>query len=921
MLFRPEALDLALAVAGAEQRVNRDDYERPPGGGPDGVTIPTMRRLSTVLKPLEQVIDRIARARDDSDVAYFYALLNAGELLVKLAIAGLLSCIEDDRERHRYRLEFEVVHADGLGGWSSVLDDALTGPASQVLASHARGMQRELTQTLRARGTEWQPQAIGLLYDASIAVDASTAPLPAKVAGRRWFSDFTTLRNRTRGHGATTPAACSGACGPLHDSIKLIVDNLTIFRLPWVHLRRNLSGKYRVIDLGNGTKPFDHLKVSRDQSLVDGVYIWSDGPRLVSLIVADDDVRDFYLPNGGFNGKHYELLSYNTDSRTSAGASDYADPPTVLPASETQGGGELEVIGNVFANLPTQATGYVRRETLEDDLKVLLTDDRHPVVTLGGRGGIGKTSLALAVLHDIAQEDRFFSIIWFSARDIELLPNGPKLVRPHVLSPDDMAREYVELTSPAEGAESNFRPLSHFAEALAENSNAPTLFVFDNFETVRSPLELYRWLDTYIRIPNKILITTRNREFKGDYWIEVGGMTEDQFAELVEKTAREVGVHELIDAPYLAELYQESDGHPYIAKVLLGELARSGKQRKIARILASQDRVLEALFERTFTQLAPGGQRVFLTLSSWHSLVPLVALAAAVNRPDNERMDVESAVDELRRASLIEITTTPVADVYLRVPLSAALFGARKLGASPWEATVEADTEILRLFGVVQPSGTRHGLEAQVVRLFENVADRLQKRPDEFERYRPVLEFVSREQPLGWTLLAQLLEEYRPSGAWLEDVADAYRRYLEVVPNDGQIWRALAGVCRGNDDFLGAAHALVRRAQLPDAPYADVSYAANRVNGDLADHLLKLDTDEKHILVQALVDVMSKRKDEANATDLSRLAWLLVTIDQRKEAKQVVQAGLELEPTNPHCRKLAERLKVRSPKAGVATAR
>jgi hypothetical protein len=697
-------------------------------------------------------------------------------------------------------------------------------------------------------------------------------------------------------------------------------DNLTIFRLPWVHLRRNLSGKYRVIDLGNGTEPFDSLKISRDRSLVDGVYIWSDCPRRVSLVAANEDVHDFYLPNGGFTGKYYELLSYNTDSRTAADAADYADPPTVLPPSETQGSGELEVIGNVFANLPPKVTAYVKRETLEDDLKALLVDDRHPVITLGGRGGVGKTSLALAVLHAIAQEDRFFSIAWFSARDIELLPSGPKLVRPHILSPDDMAREYVKLTTPAEASDKSFRPLSYFAETLTEGSNAATLFVFDNFETVRSPLELYRWLDTYIRSPNKILITTRNREFKGDYWIEVGGMTEDEFAELVEKTAREVGVYELIDTSYLAELYQESDGHPYIAKVLLGELARSGKRQKIARILASQDRVLEALFERTFTQLAPGAQRVFLTLSNWRSLVPLVALSAAVNRPGNERMDVEMAVDELHRASMIETTATPALDVYLRVPLSAALFGARKLGASPWQSTVEADTEILRLFGVVQPTGTRGGLEAQVVRLFENVADRLQKRPDEFERYRPVLEFVSREQPLGWTLLAQLLEESKPSVTWLEEVADAYRRYLEVVPNDGQIWGTLAGVCRGNRDFLGAAHALVRRARLPDAPYADVSYAANRMNSDLADNVLRLDTDEKHILVKSLVDVMSRRKDEADATDLSRLAWLLVTIDQRREAKRIVQAGLELEPANPHCRKLAERLKVRSPKLEATTA-
>jgi len=416
-----------------------------------------------------------------------------------------------------------------------------------------------------------------------------------------------------------------------------------------------------------------------------------------------------------------------------------------------------------------------------------------------------------------------------------------------------VAHEYVELTEPSEASAKGFRPLDYFTAALSARDENPTLFVFDNFETVRSPLELYRWLDSYVRPPNKILITTRSRDFKGDYWVEVAGMTEEQFSELVKVTARGLGVQSLIDGAYLAELYREADGHPYIAKVLLGELARAGRREKVARILASQERVLEALFERTFSQLPPAAQRIFLTLSNWRSLVPAVALEAAVNRPENERVDVDGAIQILRRSSLLEIETPVGSDVYLNVPLSAALFGRRKLTTSAWKSAIEADTAVLRLFGPVQMSGARHGFEAQVGRLFQNVADRLQKRPDELERYRPVLEIVSREQPIGWTLLAQLLEEYRPP-QWADDVANAYRRYLEAVPNDPQMWRALAGICRHKGDVLGAAQALVERARLPEAPFADVSYAATSVNAWLHDGSLELDTDQKCILIGSLID-------------------------------------------------------------------
>ena len=65
------------------------------------------------------------------------------------------------------------------------------------------------------------------------------------------------------------------------------------------------------------------------------------------------------------------------------------------------------------------------------------------------------------------------------------------------------------------------------------------LFVFDNFETVVSPAETFAWLDTYIRLPNKVLITTRIRgNFKADFPIHVGGMTDSECETLISTTAQ-----------------------------------------------------------------------------------------------------------------------------------------------------------------------------------------------------------------------------------------------------------------------------------------------------------------------------------------------------------------------------------------------
>ena len=78
-----------------------------------------------MLKPIKAMFDRAENEKSESDVAYFNALMYTGELVMKLAIAGLVAAVQDDRERHRYRLEYRLVRANSLGDWDQVLDDIL----------------------------------------------------------------------------------------------------------------------------------------------------------------------------------------------------------------------------------------------------------------------------------------------------------------------------------------------------------------------------------------------------------------------------------------------------------------------------------------------------------------------------------------------------------------------------------------------------------------------------------------------------------------------------------------------------------------------------------------------------------------------------------------------------------------------------
>jgi NB-ARC domain len=697
--------------------------------------------------PFRRMIERVARAGEDSDTSLFLELMYYGELITKLTTVALVSAILNDKERHRYRYFHRLVRADGIGEWSEVLDATLTGPASQFLQRQARVEQRELTQRCKA-GT-WQHESVRLLNICLTMMDPSREELPSKVDGRRLFSLFAELRNKTRGHGAHTATQHAKFCSPLKSALVLFAENHSLFQRPWVYLHRNLSGKYRVTQLGAQVGQFESLKSDRSVNLPNGVYVYFDRPALLELVFSDAEATDFWVPNGGFTGKRFEVISYISGQTKVEDASNYLAPATELPPSETEGIGTLEVQGNCFGNLPPIPPGYVHRPALEKELTEKLVDERHPMITLAGRGGIGKTSLALAAIHELSSGDRFGAMLWFSARDIDLLQEGPKVVRPHVLSEGDIADEFVRLVAPGDAMVEGFEPIKYLAGALAKSPiGVPLLFAIDNFETVRSPTDLFTWLDTYIRSPNKVLITTRFRDFKGDYPVEVVGMTDEEAQKLITSTAISLGVHKFLTKDYGKEVIRESDGHPYVIKILLGEVAKANRLVALKPVVSSQEEILDALFERTFAGLSPAAKRIFFLLSSWRSTIPELAIHAVLARPSSEHMRVEEAIEELRKSSLIDTATSPDRARFLSVPLVAAEFGKRKLAASPSKSAVEADLELLHHFGPGQKSDLAHGIAPKVARLFRQINAVIKLKPEELEKHLPILEFVAQNYPL-----------------------------------------------------------------------------------------------------------------------------------------------------------------------------
>lgn len=856
---------------------------------------------------IEKLKHKLDVAKEDSDFSYFFSLLVAGEAITKIITLISVSALLVDKDRHQYRILHGLVRASGIGDWSRAIDDLLVGTASQHLIPEYRQFQTELTK--KAAEDDWQNLAINELIKSLDILNINVDATNGKKDLKSWFKLFTELRNKTRGHGALLPDVASRSAPHLAKSLQLILDNLSVLSVPSAYLKRNLSGKYRVTEIGEKLGSFDKYKSGSDHVAEDGIYVLLGDIRKVPLLLSDPDLTDFYIANGSFSNKKYELMSYFTDDKKYGDSSEYLIPVGALPPSESEGLGELQCIGTTFTNVPSLSYDYIQREELEDQLYNLLIDDRRAVITLLGRGGIGKTSLALKVIPRLYESNRFDAIVWFSSRDIDLQAGGAKLVTANVISSKDISSYYSKLVlSDVQIKTKDFNHIEYFQKQLANSEIGPCLFVFDNFETTSNPLEVYKWIDTYIRTPNKILITTRLREFLGDYPVQVHGMTELESESLIKLTANQLQVQSNLSRNLIEDIYKVSAGHPYIIKILLGELSKNNMKGALPKIIAGSDEVLTALFERTYAALNPCTQRVFLTLSSWNSAISRLALESILMGSIGDPLEVEKSVDTLIQYSLVEEFKSDIDGQYfLSLPFTAMSFGEKKLKVSPVKSIVSTDVKLLQKFGPTKLERKDISLEPHIKTFLLSLGN---PRKD-YETHQELLERIGLSYIDSLHLVARWLEE---SGelVLMEEAKRYLYLYLERETSEERkcvAWTQLASICRHLKQPLEEVHALIESSQYSKVDFADLSNVVNKINHMLSTQQLVLENhDIKSEILSKLYSVVSRRKSEGDANDFSRIAWLALHLDKEEDAKSLVDQGLNIDQENKYCQRLKGKL-------------
>jgi hypothetical protein len=103
-------------------------------------------------------------------------------------------------------------------------------------------------------------------------------------------------------------------------------------------------------------------------------------------------------------------------------------------------------------------------------------------------------------------------------------------------------------------------------------------------------------------------------------------------------------------------------------------------------------------------------------------------------------------------------------------------------------------------------------------------------------------------------------------------------------------------------------HARLQVAKLGGQALHELSSSASRLNGLLARREIDLNAEERRLLVRKFRSLMEGRAGEADATDLSRLAWLCMHDQDTPNAEKWARQGLERDPDNEHCQGLLERI-------------
>ncbi len=304
----------------------------------------------------------------------------------------------------------------------------------------------------------------------------------------------------------------------------------------------------------------------------------------------------------------------------------------------------------------------------------------HPIISIDGIGGVGKSTLALEIAHECYEQRLFDSVLWFSAKKEKLTYSQITAIDPDFTNlPTLLERIGLELRIPNYEKFTEENKIDTVIDLLKDNS---ILMILDNLETIIIKQNLIEFL-ARVEGNSKILITSRERIGQLERVIVLNPFTFENSKQFIESESELRSFLLIKDRDQIfEELYRLTRGIPLAIKILLGWIVDGISLSELEDKLNDPNaEILRFCFEETYeNRLSSECKELLCAFSVLPDEITYQEIEACVDL-DSETLD--KCIKILLNYSLITIETKNMEEIgdeeiYKMLPLT-RIFGYKKI--------------------------------------------------------------------------------------------------------------------------------------------------------------------------------------------------------------------------------------------------
>jgi LuxR family glucitol operon transcriptional activator len=520
-------------------------------------------------------------------------------------------------------------------------------------------------------------------------------------------------------------------------------------------------------------------------------------------------------------------------------------------------------------------TGFLGRAKDRTAVNKLLVS-HHPVITIVGEGGIGKTALALRCLYDLVERGKdqpFDAIIWVSLRTSVLTSAGAREIK-------DAVKTVLGVFQSAANAlgvpNSQKIPLTDLASELLEYMRSfRVLLAVDNLETI-DPVDLRPLL---LEMPerSKVLFTSRIGLGEIEVRYPLDPLESPTAKHLARKFAQSLNLTSVAAAPdELVGRYVETlHRNPLLIKWFVSGVAGGlDPSQLVFGAQRSFEQAVSFCFENLYERLSEGEQAVLHVVSAANR--PLTR-AELLLLTDADPTALDTALVRLHNSSMVRRIAKRTPQAYALTDIAGAYL--RKVRKTPADVTHRVLRGLAGLRNLAQ----------------EETVSRAAYKFD-----RSTVEWNNSDELIAASFLKKALDDARSDN--LQQAIQHVERAKALTPGFSEVYRIEGWIHTRSSDIHLANEAFQQAVELnPHSPRLRYSYGRFLLDdvGDPQGALAELDaalqqepSDATLLTSRAMCLVRLGEYQQAlaiyanllNKLDQRPKKWRVVTKDQAAEA-------------------------------------